>query len=188
MASRIMLASTEHPVKKRQSKPLSKSSGCVIRRSLTQRPLFIRWNAFILRSTRLALGWKPRLLRNRRLNNGYRFHDGQKLWYVDNERRRHSEDGIEVTITQIGRKWATLDIGSPAYHFAYRDKLWYRVTCNSGGLIGRVWRTKDEWEHHLLVFREVEELRKKFDWNYVPPDGMTLDRVFAAAYLLGIEL
>jgi len=99
---------------------------------------------------------------------------GQKLWYVPNSSRDNQQ---EVTIQNIGRKWAKAD---------YVSKIDINTLEVNGGQYsspGRCYLSKEEYDNYVLIRSVWTELAKKITM-YKLPDGMTLEKIDAIRELV----
>lgn len=103
---------------------------------------------------------------------------GQTLYFVG--RDRYHGPARDVTVTKIGRKWASLDNG-------------YRISLESlyadGGQYaspGRCWPNREAYEAALYRAHKWSALRKWLDHKYSPPEGVTVEQMQQAAKLLGL--
>lgn len=105
---------------------------------------------------------------------------GQKLWYVPSD-SRYAGQACEVTVERIGRKWANISHG---YRIDLAD--WW-VDGGQHSSPGRCYASKEAWDdegHRQKAWRAV---REGFGYRGAPP-GITIDAIYQAAALLGIEL
>jgi len=100
---------------------------------------------------------------------------GQTLWWVPANGKRCGE----VTVTKVGRKWATLDNG----HRISLDTL-----VADGGersTPGHCYYSEETYRG--LVARAVEWTRLRADMQFSPPpDSVSIDDIAAARKLLGL--
>lgn len=96
-------------------------------------------------------------------------HEGQKLWMVHGDSRRSSSQ--EVTVTKIGRKWATIDF------------LRYRIDVDTliidGGKHqspGRCYVDRVAYEAERDTRNEWTDLVRRLTYSS-PPAGMTVERI-----------
>ncbi|QCG93985.1 hypothetical protein E6C67_08535 [Azospirillum sp. TSA2s] len=106
---------------------------------------------------------------------------GQMLWYVPNA-FPHVAPGY-ITVQSVGRKWATvsgvdikdwrLDIGSLRFDAPFRNPGW-------------VYETREQWEvgDGLRLYWSTIRVAMRGD----PKEGVSIDAIYQAASLLGIEL
>lgn len=105
---------------------------------------------------------------------------GQQLWCVQPDRR----DGAPrwVTVTAVGRKWATID----GRRRVDASTLASEPTGFGHGVHGIYYRTKEEWEveqERRVIWRTIRD-----NIDYAPPDDISTAAIYQAAALLGIEL
>ena len=103
---------------------------------------------------------------------------GQELWYVS--RRRYSTNKW-VTVTKVGRKWATLDTGQRI------DIETWEVDGGGYTSIARCYLSVGECEDE----RELEDLWRLLrdrTSRFTVPDGLTAEDVRKAMALLKLEI
>jgi hypothetical protein len=103
---------------------------------------------------------------------------GQKLWWVYFDSRRVNE-GREVTVTKVGRKWAELD---------NRDRIDVESLVADGrgySPDGRCWVSKEAYDLEQLRLRWMRRFNEAFSWAR---PGFSLQQLTIAAKVLGIEL
>lgn len=106
---------------------------------------------------------------------------GQKLWLVPSVQWRGKPR--EVTVTSVGRKWATIDESR-------RDRISLETLelddsdCRSPG---HCWLSREEWESAMLADTLWGQLERAVKFGR-RPDGITAEAITQAAELLGVKL
>lgn len=107
---------------------------------------------------------------------------GQKLWFVDQHSyRKASERGHEVTITKIGRKWATI---GPGLRIDLQT-LWADGGAYSSP--GRCYLSADDYLSEMAKVDLWRDFSSRVS-RYNPPNGVTVETIRQVADLLGIPL
>lgn len=105
---------------------------------------------------------------------------GMTVWVVYS--RRHG-DGVERTITKIGRKWAYTDLRNQRFDI----NSW----CIDGGdyvSTGEVYASEQAFKDHLALQKEWQSFHgivRQLSWSNVP-GGMTLEKIQQIKALLGM--
>lgn len=103
--------------------------------------------------------------------------EGQKLWWVSSNRYNKAQ---YVTITKVGRKWATL---SNQHRI---DKATLRA--DGGGYVspGCCYLSKEQHDQEVRASSVFSELRNRLSFS--PSHGVTEEDIRQAAKLLRIKL
>lgn len=105
--------------------------------------------------------------------------EGQTLWYVPADMRWSKPR--EVTVTKIGRKWATLG------NFGRVDITTMYVDGGDYPSPGRCYLSKEDYEVALSADRLWRKLVEKIGYKNRPMDVFA-DAIRQAAALLGVDL
>ena len=105
---------------------------------------------------------------------------GQELWFVHRERR----SGVPhaVTVTKVGRKWASIS------EWGIRIDI-ETMVADGGGLSspGRCWLSREAWEQEEERQKAWGRLREFFNRRWSAPDGISIDAIRQATALLSEE-
>lgn len=104
---------------------------------------------------------------------------GQKLWWVPN----HGCFGSprEVTISKVGRKYATIDRGAQIDIETLLQKPQRGYSS-----IGKCHLSREVWEAERKLFSTWQNFHRRL--CHTPPANITLDDILATAARWGIEL
>jgi hypothetical protein len=103
---------------------------------------------------------------------------GQKLWFVPYEHRRNPPH--DVTVTKVGRKWATLDNGHRI------DVETWQADGGDCSSPGKCYPDRAAWENEQDRQAAWNVLRRAVGDTWRPPAGVTVEGVVEAMRLLGI--
>lgn len=95
---------------------------------------------------------------------------GQELWFVHREDR--SGAPRTVTVTKVGRKWASID------YWGLRVDINTLVAQGNGyASPGRCWINREAWDAELEREAAWSKLRKYVDRAWRPPAGLSKDQI-----------
>lgn len=106
---------------------------------------------------------------------------GQKLWLVLSRNSSHQQ---EVTVTKVGRKWATLDHGYRPYRI---DKESMEVDGGQYMSPGRCHLSRDEYERAKKRGDDWSSLLSAIRNRWSPPPRATSESIAEARKLLGLD-
>lgn len=109
---------------------------------------------------------------------------GQKLWWVpvNTWTVLHGNEGREVTVIKVGRRWATVTHGASHFRIDF-DGL--REERANYGLSGRCYLNSTEYKEKLAVDHEWRWLRHMIPGS--APAHITFDAIQLIASVIGIE-
>ena len=96
----------------------------------------------------------------------------------------HRDESKPVTVTKVGRKWATLDYPSRKPYRVDIDTM--QVDGAGYSSPGRCWLSELDCRSHEAAQRAQSELSRRL--SYSPPVGVTEADIREAARLLRVEL
>ncbi len=99
-------------------------------------------------------------------------HVGDVLYFVRTSGYRKNEEGKEVTVTKVGRKWFHFDGGY--YKAAIQN---WMVDGGQYGSPGRIYENAAAYEEEERRAEAWHELRKGIDRFYTPPGHLTTDQI-----------
>ena len=103
---------------------------------------------------------------------------GQELWCVPERGNPHS-----VTITAIGRKWATLDGGRNRV-----DVTTLRIDGRGYHTTSRCYLRESDYTESVKVRKTWEAFERSIRFILTPKVGVTVENIREAARLLGVPL
>lgn len=106
---------------------------------------------------------------------------GQKLWLVLSVQWRGQQR--EVTVTSVGRKWATIDESR-------RDRIsmeTLELVGDDGRSQGQCWLSREDWVVATFADTLWQQFKKSIEYGR-RPDGITAEAITQAAELLGVKL
>lgn len=110
------------------------------------------------------------------------FEVGMQFFFVHNE-RRHTKDRI-VTITKIGRKWATLSDGN---RFDYTAKDWRLVDGGRYSSPGRLWDSEQQYRDNKQTQEILHMIMDRYCYGR-NSESVSLSAAKQVASLLGIKV
>ena len=96
---------------------------------------------------------------------------GQKLWYVPSY--RHGLHGYEITVTKIGRRWATV---SGADRGTRIDMATLQADGGEYSSPGQAYLSRDAYENSVVLKEAWRDYCSRLS-AVSPPDGMTMDKL-----------
>ena len=109
---------------------------------------------------------------------------GDVLWYVPSTHYNRTAQGQSVTVTKVGRKWATLD-GTWHDLRVDMDDGW-RADGGEYRSPGRAYRSREAYEARVALSAAWEPFRRRVGATMTPPDSVDLEWISAAAERLGM--
>lgn len=106
---------------------------------------------------------------------------GQVLYFVGSN-SHHNKEGRDVTVTRVGRKWATLDNG---YRISVDS---WRADGNGYQSPGRCYVNRDAHWHETKRVEGWNALHTRIRNQHSIPDGVTTEQIEQASVLLGLDI
>lgn len=105
---------------------------------------------------------------------------GDKFWFRPYDRRYHISPQV-ATVTAVGRKWLTLDIG----HGMRADKLTLSIDGGSYSSPGKLWPSQADYEAESARQSALYGLRRYLESH--ASQGLTLEQIQQANVIFGRE-
>lgn len=87
---------------------------------------------------------------------------------------------IEATVDKVGHKWVHFSTGD-------RAPIGSRHCDRDRGIGGDIYRSRQEFEEMQALSKAWRDLKRAITNNWDLPDGVTLEDIAKARYLLGLE-
>jgi len=105
------------------------------------------------------------------------------IFFFSRREKRHGKDSL-VTVTKVGRRWATLSNG---YRLDLTSEEWRDVYGEGYSSPGRLWDSEDQYLEYIEVQRIIREIEKQLSPFNRKAQTMSLANAREAARLLGLE-
>jgi hypothetical protein len=105
---------------------------------------------------------------------------GMEVFYVPSSHRRGNP--YSVTIAKVGKKWVTL-----AGHFGRFDIATWELDGGNYSSPGTCYPSEEEYNAQQLLSTTWREFKEKVKYRHVP-DSVTVEKIWQAADILGVEL